>query len=109
MDIDLAALPSDIDTLHQLVRDLATQIADDQSELAQAQAEIERLKLIIRRFQRAQFGRRSERIDGAVQPKAVMFPTDAKLLNRARERLVRLTKKLEVSLRQSYARSASWL
>ena len=40
----------------------------------------------------------------AVQPKAVMFPTDAKLLNRARERLVRLTKKLGVSLRQSYAR-----
>src|SRR5262249_52527474 len=36
--------------------------------------------------------------------KAVMFPTDAKLLNRARERLVRLTKKLGVSLRQSYAR-----
>src|SRR5262249_1489257 len=35
-------------------------------------------------------------IDTTVQPKAVMFPTDAKLLNRARERLV--------SLRQSYAR-----
>jgi hypothetical protein len=33
-----------------------------------------------------------------------MFPTDAKLLNRARERLVRLAKKLGVSLRQSYAR-----
>jgi transposase len=62
--IDLAALPSDVDTLHNLVRDLAAQIADDRSELAQAQAEIERLKLIIRRFQRAQFGRRSERIDG---------------------------------------------
>ena len=43
-------------------------------------------------------------IDTTVQPKAVMFPTDAKLLNRARERLVRLTKKLGVSLRQSYAR-----
>src|SRR6516162_6333220 len=42
-------------------------------------------------------------IDTTVQPKAVMFPTDAKLLNRARERLVRLTK-LGVSLRQSYAR-----
>src|ERR1700745_366409 len=28
--------------------------------------------------------------DKTVQPKAVMFPTDAKLLNRARERLVRL-------------------
>src|SRR5262245_24703866 len=41
-------------------------------------------------------------IDTTVQPKAVMFPTDAKLLNRARERLVRLTKKLGVSLRQSY-------
>src|SRR5262245_23199462 len=43
-------------------------------------------------------------IDTTVQPKAVMFPTDAKLLNRARERLVRLTKKLGVSLRRSYAR-----
>jgi hypothetical protein len=43
-------------------------------------------------------------IDTTVQPKAVMFPTDAKVLNRARERLVRLTKKLGVSLRQSYAR-----
>src|SRR6266567_3124250 len=64
MQIDLAALPSDTDTLHQLVRDLAAQIAGDRSELAQAQAEIERLRLIIRRFQRAQFGRRSERIDG---------------------------------------------
>ena len=63
MDIDLAALPSDVDTLQQLVRDLAAQVADDRSELAQAQGEIERLKLIIRRFQRAQFGRRSERID----------------------------------------------
>ena len=30
-------------------------------------------------------------IDTTVQPKAVMFPTDAKLLDRARERLVRLT------------------
>jgi IS5 family transposase len=27
-----------------------------------------------------------------VQPKNVMFPTDAKLLNRAREKLVRLAK-----------------
>src|SRR4029453_2851937 len=42
--------------------------------------------------------------DNTMQQKAVMFPTDAKLLNRARERLVRLAKKLGVSLRQSYAR-----
>src|SRR5258708_31630841 len=33
-----------------------------------------------------------------------MFATDAKMLNRARERLVRLAKKLGVSLRQSYRR-----
>ena len=39
-------------------------------------------------------------IDTTVQPKAVMFPTDAKLLNRAPERLVGLG----VSLGQSYAR-----
>src|ERR1700757_3362270 len=43
-------------------------------------------------------------IDTTVQPKAVMFPTDAKLLNRARERLVRLARKLGVCLRQSYRR-----
>src|SRR5437870_13272518 len=43
-------------------------------------------------------------IDTTVQPKAVMFPTDAKLLNRARKRLARLAKKIGVSLRQSYAR-----
>ena len=33
-------------------------------------------------------------VDTTVQPKTVMFPTDAKLINRARERLVRLAKKL---------------
>jgi transposase, IS5 family len=39
-----------------------------------------------------------------VQPKNVMFPTDARLLHRARERLVRLAKARGVKLRQSYAR-----
>src|SRR5437016_1639902 len=43
-------------------------------------------------------------IDTTVKEKAVMFPTDAKLLNRAREKLVRLTQKLGVELRQSYRR-----
>ena len=43
-------------------------------------------------------------IDTTVQPKNVMFPTDARLLNRARETLVRLSKKHGVPLRQSYAR-----
>jgi IS5 family transposase len=39
-----------------------------------------------------------------VQPKAIAFPTDAKLMHRARERLVRLAKKTGVELRQSYER-----
>jgi IS5 family transposase len=43
-------------------------------------------------------------IDTTVQEKAVAFPTDARLMNRARETLVRLAQKLGVSLRQSYAR-----
>ncbi len=43
-------------------------------------------------------------VDTTVQEKAVMFPTDAKLLNRARARLVRQAQKLGVGLRQSYAR-----
>jgi transposase, IS5 family len=42
--------------------------------------------------------------DTTVQPKNVTFPTDAKLLNRAREKLVRLAKRHGVDLRQSYAR-----
>ena len=43
-------------------------------------------------------------VDTTVQPKNVMFPTDARLLNRAREILVRLAKRYGVKLRQSYTR-----
>ena len=43
-------------------------------------------------------------VDTTVQPKNVAFPTDAKLLHRARERLVRLAREHGVVLRQSYAR-----
>jgi transposase, IS5 family len=39
-----------------------------------------------------------------VQPKAIAFPTEPKLMHRARERLVRLAKKTGVELRQSYER-----
>src|SRR4029077_8017356 len=42
-------------------------------------------------------------IDTTVEPKNVMFPTDARLLNRAREILVRLAKRHGVVLRPSYA------
>jgi IS5 family transposase len=43
-------------------------------------------------------------VDTTVQEKAVAFPTDAKLMHRARERLVRLAKQHGVGLRQSYER-----
>jgi transposase, IS5 family len=43
-------------------------------------------------------------VDTTVQEKAITFPTDAKLMHRARERLVRLAQKHGVNLRQSYAR-----
>ena len=43
-------------------------------------------------------------VDTTVQPKAITFPTDAKLLHRAREKLVQLAHKHGVALRQSYAR-----
>ena len=43
-------------------------------------------------------------VDTTVQPKNVMFPTDARLLNRAREILVRLAKRQGLSLRQTYTR-----
>ena len=43
-------------------------------------------------------------VDTTVQPKAIMFPTDARLMHRARERLVRLAHRHGVRLRQSYAR-----
>jgi transposase len=59
MDIDLAALPDDVETLHRMVRELAVERAD----LAEAQAEIERLKLLVRKLQHSQYGRRSERLD----------------------------------------------
>lgn len=59
MDIDLAALPEDVETLHRMVR----QLAAERTDLAEAQAEIERLKLIVRKLQRSQFGRRAEHLD----------------------------------------------
>ena len=43
-------------------------------------------------------------VDTTVQPKNITFPTDAKLVNRAREKLVNLAGRLGVKLRQSYKR-----
>jgi transposase len=62
--LDLDALPDDVDALHRLIRELAAQQDGDRAELVQAQTEIQRLRLIVQRLQRHQFGRRSERADG---------------------------------------------
>ena len=43
-------------------------------------------------------------VDTTVQPKNIAFPTDAKLMHRAREILVRLAKRQGIELRQSYER-----
>jgi transposase, IS5 family len=43
-------------------------------------------------------------VDTTVQPKNIAFPTDAKLMHRAREILIRLAKRHGVALRQSYDR-----
>ena len=43
-------------------------------------------------------------IDTSVQPKAVAFPTDARLMHRAIDRLARLAKRHGIKLRQSYRR-----
>jgi transposase len=64
VNLDLAALPTDVDALHRLVRDLAAQAVDERAELERSRAEVERLRSIIHNLQRAQFGRRSERLDG---------------------------------------------
>ena len=64
MDVDLAALPDDVDALHRLIRDLAADRAGEQTALSEAQAEIERLRLIVQKLQRIHFGRRAERLDG---------------------------------------------
>ena len=56
MRLSLDALPRDVDVLHQLVRDLA-------SAMDESRVEVERLRLIIKQFQRAQFAGRSEKLD----------------------------------------------
>lgn len=60
MNIDLASLPHDVDTLHRMILDL---VAEQDGERVEAQAEIDRLRSIVKTLQRGQFGRRSERLD----------------------------------------------
>jgi transposase len=60
MDIDLAALPDDVETLQRIVHSLVA----ERTSLSEAKAEIDRLNLIIKKLQRNQFGRRAEQLDG---------------------------------------------
>ncbi|MCT8974659.1 transposase [Microbaculum marinisediminis] len=60
MEIDLAALPDDIEVLHHLIGDL---VAALDHKRAEARAEIDRLRHIVKLLQRNRFGRRSERLD----------------------------------------------
>jgi hypothetical protein len=56
MRLDLENLPSDTDLLHRLVRDMASVVESRDDE-------IDRLRRLIKQFQRRQFGRRSECLD----------------------------------------------
>jgi transposase len=60
MPVDLAALPHDVETLHRMIGAL---VQERDSVRAEAEAEIARLKQILRSLQRLQFGRRSEQLD----------------------------------------------
>ncbi len=48
-------------------------------------------------------------VDTTVQEKNITFPTDARLLNRARETLVRMAKREGISLRQTYEKEGKYL
>jgi transposase len=63
MELDLAALPQDVDALHRLIRELSAKQTTERQALIEAQSEIERLRLIVQKLQRLQFGRRAERLD----------------------------------------------
>jgi hypothetical protein len=69
MDIDLSALPDDVETLQRMVRGLAA----ERTALSEAQAEIERLRLIVQKLQRSQFGRRAERLCSALPNGATRY------------------------------------
>jgi transposase len=60
MQIDLATLPRNVDTLHRIIGALAATL---DSERTTARSEIDRLRQVVKTLQRGQFGRRSERLD----------------------------------------------
>ena len=63
MNIDLSALPADVDQLQEMVRAMVARMADDHRQISDAKAQVEKLRQIIAKLQRHQFGRKSERLD----------------------------------------------
>jgi transposase len=63
VNIDLASLPANVDQLQEIVRAMAAHMADDHRQIAEAKAEVAKLRQIIEKLQRFQFGRKSERLD----------------------------------------------
>jgi hypothetical protein len=72
MNIDLAALPDDVETLQRMVRALAT----ERASLTEAQAEIERLRLIGQSLADRPLRSRGL-MDGPAGPAAIARPADA--------------------------------
>lgn len=71
MHVPLDDLPCDVEVLHRLVRDMAgsgetrvsPMLEGHEAALEESRAEVERLRLVVKQFQRARFGPRSERLD----------------------------------------------
>ena len=70
MQVDLTQLPTDIGRLHAVVRDLAGALeakerllVEQAASLESHQRELEKLRLLLAQLRRAEFGRRSERLD----------------------------------------------
>lgn len=86
MGVDLAALPDNVETRQRMVRTPAA----DRASLYEAQAEIERLRLIVQKLQRSWLGRRAERLDddqlqlGFDDLSADIAPGEATLREKAR-------------------------
>ncbi|WP_416898656.1 MAG: hypothetical protein ACMVY4_02695 [Minwuia sp.] len=74
MSIDLAALPDGVDALWLMIGDL---MAARESERAETQAEIERLRRILVSLQRNHVGRRSEQLDDDDQLRLGLEDLDA--------------------------------
>jgi hypothetical protein len=74
LNIDPAALPADVDQLHEIVRTMAARMAEDHRQISDAKPEVEKLRQIVDKLQRDHFGRKSERPDADVARVEVRLP-----------------------------------